>query len=279
MVRPTEYIRKETVGEASFKMWLALLEDIYPQDESPRYGSEYRMGTTGKTVGGKDFVKGSECQKDNVAPSLVSEEKGRERLYKFIRVRAYSDDDKGKDAAERFADKTREEFEGELNVKVRRVYCRDLGEYRWTVWVKQVELDEDRNVKKYAPRRARRTVKKRQDGKLKTQIIDAGGFQFGREWGQFRGVAKRTVSCPKCQAPVDEPCVKDMEFYARGDNLENYTATQRRKIRTNPHKERVIKYLEENQTKDEVEQKYRKATLYTDLQQKRMMGENEDGEV
>ena len=147
MVRPTEYVRKETVGEGAFKMWLALLEDIYPQDESPRYGSEYRMGTTGKTVGGQEFVKGDECQKDNVAPSLVSEEKGRERLYKFIRVRAYSDNDKGKDAATRFADKTREEFEGELNVKVRRVYCRDLGEYRWTVWVKQIEVDEMGEVK------------------------------------------------------------------------------------------------------------------------------------
>lgn len=278
MVRPESYRQAptvQTVGQNAFNMWLALLDDVFPEDESPRIRAEMRQGTTGKTVAGKDFVKGDACQKDNVSPSLVSKEKGKSRLYGFIRVRAYPDTDKGKESAERFADKTRYDFEGELFVRVRRVYCRDLEEHRWTVWVKQVkEGDKD------APRKARRTKKIRKEGKLITKSTYGGGFQYGRDWGEFRGIAKKTVECPKCKAPVDEACVKDMDFYPRGDSLSNYDAKERRKIRTNPHKERVLKYLEENPSKDAGEQEYRESVKYTEYQQRRIDKESgQDGEV
>ena len=71
-----------------------------------------------------------------------------------------------------------------------------------------------------------------------------------------------------------------MEFYERGDDLSNYTAEERRKIRTNPHKERVLKYLDENPSKDEGEEAYRESTKYTFNQQRKINREREeDGEV
>jgi len=178
-----------------------------------------------------------DCTVEYVAPSFGK------RLSGYARMNSYSDTAAGKRAAEQKADKYRQGGEGELEVRVFRLKCRDTDETRWTVWVRPA-----RGVA------ASRTARQARQGKFGEATFGVGSTRSMRGgWEQYRGVAKKTTECPKCSAPPDSPCVKDLTFYPEGGDFSGLSGEDKKRLRTNPHKERVEAYLKTLETDEPVQ--------------------------
>ena len=123
-----------------------------------------------------------------------------------------------------------------------RLKCRDTGETRWTVWVRPA-----RGIA------ASRTARQARQGKFATETFGVGSTRSSRgDWEQYRGVAKKTTECPKCAAQPDSPCVKDLTFYPEGGNFSELSGEDKKRLRTNPHKERVEAYLKTQVSEEEI---------------------------
>jgi hypothetical protein len=247
------------LGELRFEEWLYIL-GLSPEEEDDRKlkaavmaEKQYRAGTGKKKIGGAD------CQEDQLSPSF------RKALGGYIRISFYADTPAGKRRAQQKKKQLAREYEGELNIRVYRVYCKDSRQWGWSVWVRQVAFME----KKYA------TFSTDEEGNrvVRVETYDdtfkapRGGDEFGshgnvRSWTAYRSAAKKKVSCPKCDAPKDFPCVNDrgIEEGIYEEDGKPMTAEQAEKYkagrglvkevrvrRTNPHRERVDKYLFEKE--------------------------------
>jgi hypothetical protein len=266
-----------TAGERDFEQWLEILGDTFgtyeeqrrqgyqlrtrpiidreknfqrdrPESGGPVEGNpaNYNAGQT--TVG----VAGDECQADQGLPKSIREG----RLKGYVRAAAFPDTPKGKKAATKYADKLGTDFEGSLYINVRKGFCRDSRQNIWGVWVKptpeytvkgskSVESPDGQKVMLTAPHKNKR-----------------GGRTTGdsRQWTEYRGKAKKSVRCPKCEAPKDFPCINDRGIEAgvyMKDNkpipTETANETMRtsrgfieeiRSVRTNAHRERVDAYFD-----------------------------------
>lgn len=247
----------KTFGELRFEEWLYIL-DISPEGED---GAKQRARALSEIQfqEGKGFqtMAGSDCQEDSLSPAV------RKRLNGFVRVNFYADNAGGKSRATAAGNEIRKEYEGELFVNVRRVYCKDQRVWGWSVWVKPTGTKE--RLREYWVDDDGKMIKKR--GTEDRTVIaprskKAGGFAeaTSREWGQYRGAAKKKVSCPKCDAPKNYPCVNDkgikegIYINEKGKPMTEKEANQYkegrglsitvRSKRTNPHRERVTKFLE-----------------------------------
>ena len=265
----------KTFGELRFEDWLWLL-DADSEDygeEGQIAGIKARKRAEGEvryqknTKGPKPKIGGSECQEEDLSPAV------KKRLNGYIRTNFYADTPSGKSLAKQQADTYRRNYEGELFVNVRRVYCKDNREWGWSVWVKPT-----------GTKMRKRNYWATEDGKLirKTGEVEqvviaprrvkAGGFASAdsREWGQWRGAAKKKVSCPTCFAPTNYPCVNNVGIEEgiylneKGKPMSASQASQYREgrgmslkvrsKRTNAHRERVTKYLEKKEGFVEVPQ-------------------------
>lgn len=257
----------KTFGELRFEEWLYLL-DISPEGED---GAKQRARALSEKQfqEGKGFqtMAGSDCQEDSLSPAV------RKRLNGYVRVNFYADNAGGKSRAKAAGDDIRREYEGELFVNVRRVYCKDRRVWGWSVWVKPTGTKE--RLREYWVDDNGKMIKKR--GTEERTVIaprteKAGGFAeaTSRDWGKWRGAAKKKVACPKCDAPKDYPCVNDRgiaEGIYINEKGKPMTASQAskykegrglsktvRNVRTNPHRERVTVYLEKKEGLVEVPQ-------------------------
>lgn len=249
------------LGELRFEEWLYILQ-LSPENETEgqkldtrvRAERQYREGTGKQTIGGAD------CQEDQLSPSV------RKALKGYVRVSFYADTPKGKSRATARGNKLRDEYEGELFVRVRRVYCKDSRQWGWSVWVKRTGVAERTQNVIYTDTEGKRQVRKetRLESVMAPRREKAGGFGTGtvRSWTAYRSQAKKKVSCPKCDAPKDYPCINDRGI-ERGiyqvdgkpmtaKQAERYKAgrglvKEVRAVRTNPHRERVDKYLKEKE--------------------------------
>jgi hypothetical protein len=248
------------LGELRFEEWLYIL-GLSPEDEdgSKLAGAalaerQYRAGTGSKRIGGAD------CQEDQLSPSVQKALKG------YVRVGFYADNANGKSDAKKRGKKLSDEYEGELFVRVRRVYCKDSRQWGWSVWVKQTGTREETVSVFGVDQEGKRTVRKetRLASVMAPRKEKAGGFGTGtvRSWTAYRSAAKKKVSCPKCDAPKDFPCVNDrgIEEGIYEENGKPMTAKQAQKYkagrglvkevrvrRTNAHRQRVDKYLKEKE--------------------------------
>lgn len=143
-------------------------------------------------------VKPGECTVEYVAPTHAK------RLEGFVRMNAYEDTPRGKSRAHSRANKYREAFAdlgGEFGIQVRRVYCKDIGEQKWTVWVgfdpNRGAIGEDGRIIR---RQAQTRVRGRKDRRTKKD--KTGAFETA------------PVSCPTCGAEAGKPCT-----YTRGSNV------------------------------------------------------------
>lgn len=246
-------------GELRFEEWLYILQLSPEGDDGSKAEKravterQYFEGTSKQKIGGAD------CQTDDLNDTAAS------RLNGYIRTNFYSDDAGGKTRAKKRKAQLAQEYEGELNIQVRRVYCKDSRQWGWSVWVRptgtRIEkfdyyADEDGKM-----------VKKRGEREAVIQAprsVETGGFGSStvRSWTAYRPTSKKKVSCPKCFAPKGYPCVNDkgieQEIYI--ENGKPMTANQAskykegrglsitvRSVRTNPHRQRVDKYLEEKE--------------------------------
>ena len=147
-------------------------------------------------------VKPGDCTIEYVAPTH------QRRLKGFVRMNAFQDTPRGRAQAHSRADKYRQAFEGlggEFGVQVRRVYCKDIEEQKWTVWVgydpNRGALGEDGRIIR---RQAQVRVRGRKDART----------------GPQRSFQVVNVSCPTCGAQAGGPCV-----YTRGANVGEPTPT------------------------------------------------------
>ena len=143
-------------------------------------------------------VKPGECTAEYVAPTH------QRRLKGFVRMNAYEDTPRGKSRAHSRANKYRESFAdlgGEFGIQVRRVYCKDIGAQKWTVWVgydpNRGALGEDGRIIR---RQAQVRVRGRKDKRTKKD--KTGAFETA------------PVSCPTCGAEAGKPCT-----FTRGANV------------------------------------------------------------
>lgn len=243
------------LGELRFEEWLYIL-GLSPEEEDGKKVKarvlaerQYREGK------GKQKIGGADCQEDQLSPSF------RKALGGYIRVSFYADTPAGKRRAQQKKKELAREYEGELNIRVYRVYCKDSRQWGWSVWVRQAAWME----KKYT------TFSTDEEGNrvARVETYDSifkaprSGDEFGahgnvRSWTAYRSVAKKKVSCPKCDAPIDYPCVNErgVEEGIYEEDGKPMTAEQAEKYkagrglvkevrarRTNPHRERVDKYL------------------------------------
>ena len=210
------------VGDRMWRNWLEVAESVLDESQV----NIYRL----RAVPGSKWNKGVEpevgaCQKDNVAKSIV---KSGAPLSGMTRINAFPDTPKGKDKAHERANKLRDQFDGELQVNARRVYCQDLGDYYWTVWAKDFDITRS-GEPALAPR------------------FKGEGEYNVQTWKQVRGKSKNGVECPKCSAPKTIACVSDLELYKEGitkAEVEEISKETRKAKRTNPHKERAEAYME-----------------------------------
>ena len=121
------------VGDRMWRNWLEVAEAVLDESQV----RVYRMRATNPESWRQGEVNTGECQKDNVARSVV---KSGAPLSGMTRINAYPDTPKGKNAAHKKANQLRDQFDGELQVNARRVYCQDLGDYYWTVWAKEFDI-------------------------------------------------------------------------------------------------------------------------------------------
>jgi hypothetical protein len=176
------------------------------------------------------------CGPNSVAPSF------QKRLKGYARMNEYSDTAAGKRAAEAKADQYRNQSQGDVQIRVFRLKCRDLGETRWTVWVKAGVSGAQS-----------RTARQARQGKFAEESFGTGSSRSARgDWEQYRGVAKKTAECPKCGAQPGSPCVKDLTFYPEGGDFSELSGEDKKRLRTNPHKERVEAYLKTQVSEEEV---------------------------
>lgn len=260
----------KTFGELRFEDWLWIL-DRTGEDGDGTYSNkvtgrattekQYQKGT------GKQTIAGSDCQTDSLNDTAAG------RLNGYVRTNFYADNKGGKASATTEGDMIRREYEGEVFVQVRRVYCKDSRRWGWSVWVKPTGT---------APRKNNYWVD--EEGKMtrKTEIVEstviaprrarAGGFSeaSSREWGKWRGAAKKQVKCTKCFAPKNYPCVNDIGIEKgiylndKGKPMSPAQASELkegrgmnaevRKLRTNAHRVRVELYLEKKKGLVEVPQ-------------------------
>ena len=209
------------VGDRMWRSWIDVAERVLDESQV----RIYRMRATSPETWGQGGVETGECQKDNVAPSIV---KPGAPLADMTRINAYPDTPKGKDSAHNKANELRDQFDGDLQVNARRVYCKDLGDYYWTVWAKEENIIRS-GERALAPR------------------FKGEGEYNDAMWKQVRGKAKKTIDCPKCHAPATVPCVSDLELYKEGitkEEVEEIPKDLRKAKRTNPHKERAEAYME-----------------------------------
>jgi len=219
-----------------------------PEDGGAVEGNpaNYNAGQT--TVG----IAGDECQSEEGLPKSIREG----RLKGYVRAAAFPDTPKGKKAATKYADKLGTDFEGSLYINVRKGFCRDSRQNIWGVWVKptpeytvtgskSIETPDGQKMVLTAPHKNKR-----------------GGRTTGdsRQWTEYRGKAKKSVRCPKCEAPKDFPCVNDKGieegiYVKDGKPIPTKTADETmrtgrgfveeiRSVRTNAHRERVDAYFE-----------------------------------
>jgi len=190
--------------------WIATVERLAPYlagDRPDSFFSQTMLGARSDTT----TVKPAECTSAYVAPSYAR------RLNGYVRMNAYADTSEGRRKAHKRSEEYRAAGEGAVFVKVFRLFCRDIDEYKWTVWVK---VDEDRGVvkgRRFAPSATKVTANIR--GRRKKPPVD------------FFGVA-----CPKCDQPKGARCISTLE--GREGNP------------TTTHKERVaLAYAEGGYTK------------------------------
>ena len=195
------------LGELRFEEWLFILS-LSPENETEGQKVEKRARTErqyreGK---GKQLIGGADCQEDQLSPSVQKALKG------YVRVSFYADTPKGKSRANSRANKLRNEYEGELFVRVRRVYCKDSRQWGWSVWVKRTGIVERTRSVFYTDAEGKRQVRQEayMDQINAPRTMKGGGFGTGtvRSWTSYRSAAKKKVSCPKCDAPKDYPCAK-----------------------------------------------------------------------
>lgn len=248
------------LGELRFEEWLYIL-NLSPEDEdgskiaaAAQAERQYREGTGKKRIGGAD------CQEDSLSDSV------RTRLRGYVRVGFYADNPKGKSTAKQRGKKLSDEYEGELFVQVRRVYCKDSRQWGWSVWVKRTGTREETYSVPTIDAEGNRVMReeKRLTSVLAPRKEKAGGFGSGtvRSWTAYRPASKKKVSCPKCDAPKDYPCVNDRGIEEGIYEIDGKPMTAKqasrykagrglvkevRVRRTNPHRERVNKYLKEKE--------------------------------
>jgi hypothetical protein len=248
------------LGELRFEEWLYILDlSEHQEQEGDKIKAralaerQYREGK------GKQRIGGADCQEDQLSPSVQKALKG------YIRVAFYADSPKGKSRAKARGKQLSDEYEGELFVRVRRVYCKDSRQWGWSVWVKRTGMREE-TYSVFGMKDGVRTVSQqtRMVSVMAPRKEAAGGFGSStvRSWTVYRSAAKKKVSCPKCDAPKDFPCVNDrgIEEGIYEENGKPMTAKQAQKYkagrglvkevrvrRTNPHRERVDKYLKEKE--------------------------------
>lgn len=265
----------KTFGELAFEEWLWLLdadsEDFRQEGKvagiKARKRAEAEINYRDNLAGPKPKIGGSECQEEDLSESVGKALNG------YIRTHFYADTPAGKSAANAKADEIRRNFEGEVFVRRRRVYCQDNREWGQSVWVKPT-----------GTKMRKRNYWATEDGKMimKTDEVEqvviaprrekAGGFSeaSSRNWGKWRGASKKKVSCPTCFAPKDYPCVNDrgiaegIYINEKGKPMSASQASQYkegrgmsltvRSKRTNAHRARVTKYLEEKKGLVEVPQ-------------------------
>lgn len=257
----------KTFGELRFEDWLWIL-DRSPENEDDsktkaRALSEkqYQAGT------GKQTIAGSDCQTDSLNDTTARTLNG------YIRTNFYADNASGKKSAKAKGDEIRREYEGEVFVRVYRVYCKDSRRWGWSVWVKPTGTKE--RVRNYWADVDGKMTKIR--GTEEMTVIaprseKAGGFSeaSSRDWTKWRGASKKKVACPKCFAPKDYPCINDKGIESGiyiNDKGEPMTPSQAsalkagrgmnaevRAVRTNAHRERVTLYLEKKKGLVEVPQ-------------------------
>jgi len=204
-----------------WKNWLETAEKVLDASQV----NIYKMRATSPESWQQGGVETGECQKDSVAPSIVK--KGAP-LDGMTRINAYPDTPKGKNAAHKKANALRDQFDGDLQVNARRVYCKDLGDYHWTVWAKEEDIT-------------------RSGGSALAPRFKGEGEYNESTWKQVRGKSKNGVECPKCSAPKTVACVSDLNLYKPDITLEEVDEIPkevRRENRTNPHKERAEAYME-----------------------------------
>ena len=142
-----------------------------------------------------------------------------DRMRGYIRVGKHPPTNAGKRHAQRQEAEIRKNAEGEIHVRVVKVYCHDTeekGNY-WTVWVKKADPDE-------------RTGMEYSYGRTEVQgELWKEPTTTGRAWMKDRTAAKEAVDCPKCNAPAGAQCTTQPN--GEGD-------------KTNPHKARVFAYYD-----------------------------------
>lgn len=260
----------KTFGELKFEDWLWILDRTGGDGDGTFSNKATGRATTEKQYQkgtGKQTIAGSDCQTDSLNDTAAT------RLNGFVRTNFYKDSPSGKSSANTEADQIRIEYEGEVNVQVRRVYCKDKKKWGWSIWVKPTGT----------------AIRKRdywadEDGKMtrKTRMVEeqiiaprkakAGGFSeaSSRDWGKWRGAAKKNVKCDKCFAPKNYPCVNDtgiekgIYINDKGKPMSPAQASELkegrgmnaevRRLRTNAHRVRVETYLEKKKGLVEIPQ-------------------------
>lgn len=189
-------------------------------------------------------VGGDECQSDSVSKAAGGSP-AKERLKGYVRAAAYPNTTAGKKSADKKGVELARDFEGVLFVQVHNVYCQDIRSHQWTVWVKETG-DRDM-LDEYWVMEDGKLIKKRrytQMARIAPRTKKKGGFQeaSSRDWGTYRGEAKKKMTCPTCHAPPNFRCVNDPSIYGKGATVksaEKISIKVLREKRTNAHRSRV----------------------------------------
>lgn len=186
-----------------------------------------------KDEGGKSRL--TTCQHGAIADSIS------ERLTGYTRTHEFPATPAGKRQAQEVMREMRDAGEGELNARIWKVYCHDVDppKERWTVWVRNVPVVMTGEGGEF-------TVPREGMRRPKGEGTEIATYERGREWMTDRAKAKAAIACPKCLAPIGEPCrtvpyrweegERDIPLDAEG-NPEGKN--------TNPHKPRVFAYYDQ----------------------------------